>query len=210
MTRLLHLLLLTVILATCCHGCADKPAATVRSYQTVAVDPRRDTETARECNTRGAELLDQDDLAGAEAEFIAALEADLFFGPAHSNLGAVYYRQKHYYKAAWEYQYAAKIMPGVAAPHNNLGLLYETVGKIDPALASFSQAHKLAPAAIEITVNLARIRIRKKMLDDDTRDLLHEIIRRGNTQSHIDWAAKRLAEMKTPPATSNDSLDQTQ
>ncbi len=43
----------------------------------------------------------------------------------------------------------------------------------------------------------------EKMLDDDTRDLLHEIIRRGNTQSHIDWAVKRLAEMKAPPPTSN-------
>jgi hypothetical protein len=31
-------------------------------------------------------------------------------GPAHNNLGIVYYRQKKYYLAAWEFQYAAKLM----------------------------------------------------------------------------------------------------
>jgi hypothetical protein len=31
-------------------------------------------------------------------------------GPAHNNLGIVYYRRKKYYLAAWEFQYAARLM----------------------------------------------------------------------------------------------------
>jgi hypothetical protein len=32
-------------------------------------------------------------------------------GPAHNNLGIVYYRQKKYYLAAWEFQHAARLYP---------------------------------------------------------------------------------------------------
>ena len=116
--------------SACISGCTT-PASNARSngYQTVAKEPRQDAEVARQENARAVVLMEKPDNAAAESALKAALEADIMCGPAHNNLGKVYYRQGKLYLAAWEFQYAMKLMPNQSEPPNNLGLVFEAAGK---------------------------------------------------------------------------------
>src|ERR1700722_3903999 len=91
-------------------GCGDTQT-TQSPYQTVAKDPRRDTDLARKLTAQAIDSIDQSKWPDAEALLKKALDADVTFGPAHNNLGTVYMYQNNLYLAAWEFQYAAKLMP---------------------------------------------------------------------------------------------------
>ena len=139
------LLMFTVVLCLLAAGCPPRKAQKPRDYETVSKDPRRDTDAARLHNARAVKLLQKGEMAKAEKELKEALAADVFFAPAHNNLGTVYYRQGKHYLAAWEYQYAAKLMPDSPRPKSNLGLVLEAVGKYDEAVGAYEQALELAP-----------------------------------------------------------------
>jgi len=104
-------------------GCQLRKADDLARYETVPADPSRDTEKARALTAKAVAMLKDGQLEPAEAELKAALAADLFHGPAHNNLGTLYYEQQKYYQAAWEFQYAAKLMPDRPEPKNNLGMV---------------------------------------------------------------------------------------
>jgi len=82
-------LMCSMILAISAGGCRLGEPQERPEYRTVAVDPRRDTQTARQHNARAVALIKGDDLDGAEKALKTALGADTFFGPAHNNLGLV-------------------------------------------------------------------------------------------------------------------------
>ncbi len=184
-------------------GCQwHRPAApVVDSYETLPKDPRRDTEAAKQHCARGVQLLKDDQLDQAEKAFQDALSADLFFGPAHNNLGTVYLRQQKHYLAAWEFQYAEKLMPHQAEPRNNLGLVYEAVGKLDDAAKSYEQALDLEPENSRIAGNLARVYVRSNRSDDKTRKLLEAVVMRDTRPDWVAWARERLALMGKPRPT---------
>jgi Flp pilus assembly protein TadD len=177
-------------------GCASGPRRNAASeYETVARDPRRDSDAAERHNASAVEHMDRGDHAGAEAELKSALAADVMYGPAHNNLGKVYYHQGKLYLAAWEFQYAAKLMPNVPEPRNNLGLVFESAGKLDDAVASYDEAMRLGPDNVQVMGNLARARVRRGDRDDGVRDLLRELVLRETRPQWADWARERLATM---------------
>ena len=159
---------------------------------------RRDTDAARDHNARGIDLLANGRLEEAEQAFRTALDADVFLGPAHNNLGTAYYRQKKLYLAAWEFQYAAKLMPNKAEPKNNLGMVFEAVGKYDDAAKSYEQALALEPDNAEVTGNLARVYVRAGRKDDKTRKLLTDVIMKDARPDWVAWAREKLAMMGQP------------
>ncbi|MBE3068811.1 MAG: tetratricopeptide repeat protein, partial [Planctomycetes bacterium] len=141
-----------VLAAACAAGCRSQAPRSVE-YQTLAQDPNRDTETARRENGRALALIEQGQLEEAEKALKAALAADLFFGPAHNNLAVVYQKREQYYLAAWEFQYAAKLMPYSPEPRANLGLVYEAVGRTAEAESWFDKALALQPDNPELIGN---------------------------------------------------------
>src|SRR5438270_2728983 len=155
--------LLPIAIACGC-GAPQRPAS--RPYQTIAPDPQRDADLARRENARAVQLIDKHDYAAAEAALKSALAADVMCGPAHNNLGKVYFRQKKLYLAAWEFQYAMKLMPNQAEPPNNLGLVFEVAGKLDDAAESYGKAVALEPENVDAMGNLARARVRRGDRDD--------------------------------------------
>jgi len=176
-----------------CHLGRHEPSG--ENYRTVAADPRRDTESARAETVRGRALLEAGRLDQAEAAFKDALQADLFYGPAHNNLGTVYYRQKRHYLAAWEFQYAAKLMPARPEPKNNLGLVLEAVGRLDEAAGHYERALALASDSPELAGNLARCRIRQGRRDDETRELLQKVAMKDPRGEWADWARMQLIRL---------------
>lgn len=174
-------------------GCRSTAQRERDEYLTVATDPQRDTDTARRATAKAADLIDQEEYDAAEKELKKALKADLFFGPAHNNLGLVYFHQKKYYLAAWEFQYASKLMPTSDNPRNNMGLLMETVSRLDEAAQWYDEALKVAPGSLEATANLARTRLRQGQKDQRTRTLLQDVVMKDPRPEWTLWATRQLA-----------------
>lgn len=190
-------------------GCQTQDNIPPRDYQTVANDPSRDTQLAQSHNAKGAKLLNEGKLDQAEKELRAALAADLFFGPSHNNLGTVYYRQAKYYLAAWEFQYATKLMPNHISPRNNLGLVFEAVGKLGDAAKTYEDALQIEPKNADVIANLARVYIRDSRKDKRTRELLDQIVASDDRPQWVTWAREQLALfVKTPQATTASSAAQ--
>jgi len=174
-------------------GCRHRTADRFAPYETLAQDPRRDTEAARRHNARAVRLIEEGSLDDAEKELKTALSADLFFGPAHNNLGTIYLKQEKYYLAAWEFQYAAKIMKDSPEPRYNLGMVYEAVARLDEAGHWYDEALTLAPDSVETTAGLARVRLQQGLRDDRTRELLADLVLKDTRPEWTAWARKQLA-----------------
>ena len=147
-------------------------------------------------NTLGLELLEQGKLDEAEAKFKEALTADVMYGPAHNNLGKVYYLQKRYYLAAWEFEYAMKLMPYLPEPKNNLGLVFESVDQLDKAVSYYQEAIKMEPENPEVIGNLVRAQLQRDDRDDGVGQLLSELVRIDTCPEWVDWAREKLALMR--------------
>ncbi len=166
-------------------------------YRTVSAEPRRDTPSAQRANNQGLEHLDKGELEAAQRAFESALVADVEFGPAHNNLGKVFYRQRDWYKAAWEFEYASRLMPRHAEPRNNLGLVLEEAGELDRAVDQYRQAVSLDPKPIVYRANLARALVRRGERTDEVYRLLDEIIREDTRVDWVQWA--KLKRAQSPP-----------
>ncbi len=182
-----------------CGSGAQRPASD--RYETVAPAPNRNADLARQENARAVALMDKGDHAGAESALKAALAADLMCGPAHNNLGKVFFRQGKLYLAAWEFQYAMKLMPNQPEPPNNLGLVFEAAGKLDEAAESYGKAVALEPENIHAMGNLARARVRRGDRDPEVRALLGRLVLR---ETRPDWLAWERSVLSRLDATAND------
>lgn len=176
-------------------------------YSTIRGDPRRDTERARSENARGISLIEQEKWSEAESSLKEALDADVTFGPAHNNLGRVYFQERKLYQAAWEFQYAAKLMPFSPEPKSNLGLVLEETGKLDEAVKHYDEALTIEPANPQFIGNAVRARIRRGDRDSHTRALLQELVSVDNRPEWIEWARQQLVlPLGKMPATERSHL----
>jgi Tfp pilus assembly protein PilF len=156
-------------------------------------DPqRRNTAEAERLTRKAADLIASDPIS-AEKLLREALAEDLFHGPAHNNLGVLFFEQDRLYEAAAEFEWARKLMPGHPDPRLNLGLVLERGGRIDDAIASYHAALKIAPEHLETTQALARTLLRHNRVDPDLDPRLQLIAMRG-TPTWSDWAHRRLLE----------------
>ena len=186
-----------------CHRSSMPPGG----YTTAAEDPRRDTEAARALNAEGVGRIEAGDLAKAERLFKEALTADVFHGTAHNNLGLVYYRQRRLYLAAWEFQYAVKLMPNRCEPRNNLGLVFEAVRQMDEAEKWYDEALALEPDNMETIGNLARALVRANRKDSKTRRILNEVVLKDTRPEWVAWAEERLVMLGGPVGTPGEEGD---
>lgn len=175
----------------CGSGChlTDQPMG---EYETIQANPHRDTATAMRKNERALKQLERGDLAKAEELLQEALVADVTFAPAHNNLGHLLYLQGKYYLAAWEFEYAAKLMPTSGEPLNNLGLIYERVGRYDEAMEKYQAAIAISPHNQEFASNLTRLQVRREEVTTETAHALHEVIYKDDRPEWKDWAGEQL------------------
>lgn len=191
MPRIILLILAAMILAAC-----QAPTSTQASgYQTVVNDWRRNTELAAKKHQAAKPLIREGEYEQAEELIRQALSADVMFGPAHNSLGKVYYHTGRFYLAAWEFEYAAKLMPHQPEPRNNLGLVFESVGKLDEAVAHYDHALELAPDNAELLGNLTRARLRRGDHGPEIRQLLTDLMMKDTRPQWRDWAGQTLGVM---------------
>jgi Tfp pilus assembly protein PilF len=182
-------LLLIILVAV---GCTADNAATPK-YETVMANPRRDPDAAAKQNQHGLEALAKGKLDKAEKHFKEALIKDVDFGPAHNNLGRLYFDQGKNYLAAWEFEYATKVMPQRGEPYNNLGMVMERVGKLEQAVDAYEMANILCPNHPEVVGNLARVHWSLDKSNRRTRDLLEQLVFIDTRPDWVSWAKEQIA-----------------
>lgn len=164
-------------------------------YPTPRVERVRNADAADKLNALALRLMHEGKEKEAEKALKAALAADVAHGPAHNNLGKIYYRQRKLYLAAWEFQYAIKLMPRQPEPRNNLGLVFEEVGKLQDAVSWYGEAVDLQPDNPHFIGNLARARIRHGDKGDEVAALLQKVIEADTRSSWVSWAKEKLAQL---------------
>lgn len=169
------------------------------SYRWVHANRTVDTTLARQLNAQGVQAFDEGDLAAAEDLLAQALDADVAYGPAHNNLGRVYHETDRLYKAAWEYQYAIRLMPHHPAPKNNLGLILESVHRLDESVDHYRQAMDLAPDNPEYIGNLVRAKSRRGDASEDLVPLLKELVLKDERAEWKSWGNDMLTRAKSAP-----------
>lgn len=187
------LLLLTTALLTGCQNTSDTARNT--RYDTLpAGQSDANTQLARKHHERGLLYYEDGDMESAIAALKDALTADVTYGPAHNSLGTVYYEQKRFYLAAWEFQYAAKLMPRTPEPKNNLGLVFEAVGDLTEANTHYAEAYRLAPDDVQIMGNYLRSKIRSGDHEIETKRQLKDFLLRETRPDWLAWANRTLGE----------------
>jgi Flp pilus assembly protein TadD len=186
-----------IFIATTCSLCACSSAyredsSAKKSYRTIPVQIGRNTDEAKQLTAEAATALHEGDAGRAEQLLQEALTADIMHGPAHNNLGQLYYQQKRYYEAALEFQYAIRLMPYQPIPRNNLGLVFEAVGRIDEAAEQYALAVAEEPDNPVMLGNLARARIRDGETGPEVRDLLRQIVMKDTRPEWREWAERQL------------------
>ena len=178
------------VAAALAAGCASRVASTARpSYETIAPSPDRDRDAAAKAHADALKLIEKDRWPEAEAMLKRALSLDVMNGPAHNSLGHVYFHDGDYYQAAWEFQYASKLMPNRPEPRNNLGLVFEATGKLDEAIDSYEKAVEIEPDNPQFIGNEARARVRRGDARSVVRPLLTKLIAVDTRPPWRDWSA---------------------
>ena len=175
---------------------------------------RPDPRLAREENERAYTLINQGKYQEAESVLARALDADVTFGPAHNNMGLLYYERGDFYHAAWEFYHASTLMPYAPDVWNNLGMALEAGmdSKTDPkrydqAVSEYEKARKLAPDNPEYLANLARAKDKRGDRDEEMKNLLQELAYKDARQGWRDWARMKLFKLnatvgsEAPPPT---------
>jgi len=181
-----------VLAAVSLAACSPLAPHAAKSYTTVVADAHHDADEARAHCERAAKLFDKGQLEKAEAALQDALIADVSYAPAHNNLGRVYFEQGRLYLAAWEFEYARRLLPESADVANNLGMVYEAAQQMPRAIEHYQMAAALDPGNPEVTGNLARALVRDGQDSPEVTGLLQHVVFNDTRPAWVAWARDQL------------------
>jgi tetratricopeptide (TPR) repeat protein len=185
-----------VLLCLALAGCRATSSSPYATQPESARNPLR----AQQLTLEAAEILRRDspDLRAAEKLLRSALEADLYHGPAHNNLGVVYLKQSLLFEAASEFEWAKKMLPGHPDPRTNLALTLERAGRTDEALRTYASALEVYPDHLPTIQALTRLELRAGKPTDHTRAHLEAIAMQGKSPEWRAWAQSNLSRFAPP------------
>ncbi|RNC81179.1 MAG: hypothetical protein ED559_05100 [Phycisphaera sp.] len=188
MTRFVALSVMLVLLS----GCQSTPLS---PYAGQSSD-RRNTPRASELNSEAADLLSSEP-EKAEELLREALAHDLYYGPAHNNLGVIFLSRGDLYEASSEFEWARKLMPGHPDPRINLAIALERGGQVDEAIATYESVLEIRPELETAMVGLASLKLRHRRTDQNTLNLLEQIAFTTASESTRQWAKEQLTKTRT-------------
>lgn len=153
---------------------------------------KRDTAAAEALNREAAAQM-TDDPAGAEALLRKALTSDLFFGPAHNNLGVLHLQRGELYEAASEFEWARKLLPGNPDPRINLAITLERAGRTSDAMDAYKTALEVQPGSVIAMQGAAVLAVRARRDEAALGGWLKEIAMSGENEKWREWAVREGA-----------------
>ncbi|MEM9417628.1 MAG: tetratricopeptide repeat protein [Planctomycetota bacterium] len=186
------LLLLPMTVKLGLVGCS---APQNESSRQVVVELSGDPQTAQLMFERGVQAVHLQELDQAEKLFLQAIEADPTHGPAHNNLGKIYFQQDRLQDAAVSFQSAIEFMPFRPEPANNLGLVLEIGLRLDDAIKQYEAAITLDPDDPDYLTNLVRARIKRGDDDARLRQQLWQIADNDKREVWVEWARQQIQRL---------------
>ncbi len=177
---------IALVAVLACTSCRSTPTG---PYST-PVEGSRSTIEAERLNREAADIL-RTDPARAEVLLREALTHNLFYGPAHNNLGVVFLAQDKLYEAANEFEWARKLLPDSADPRINLALCMERAGRTTDALRAYDSALEVAPESLAAMQGAAALTIRAGHDDPRLRTWIEHITLRSTEPDWREWALLR-------------------
>lgn len=185
-----------VLVAAAAAGCST--AKRTDPYAPVS-EGARDTQKAIALNNEALPFMDKGDsssMNNAEDLLRQALAADLYFGPAHNNLGVIYLQKGKLFEAAGEFEWARRLLPGHPDPRVNLAMTLESAGRSDDAMATYRTALEIYPDYVAAAQGLARLQLKSGKADERTPALLRVVAMQGETEEWRDWAKGELTRAR--------------
>lgn len=174
------LALVFVVIACACRSTSTGPYNPPDAAARNTVEAERLTHSAGdvvECDAKQAEQLLRE-----------ALTQDIYYGPAHNNLGVLFLKQDKLYEASIEFEWARKLMPGHPDPRVNLAITLERAGKLDEALAGYSAALEVAPEYVPAIEGLACLSMRMQRTEPRLVAWLERIALETDDPNWREWA----------------------
>ncbi len=178
-----------ILLAPLAGACRSTSNAS--PYQ--ADEAPRETVRAEALSREGADLIEADP-ERAEKLLREALAADLFYGPAHNNLGVIHLDRGELYEAAHEW--ARKLMPGHPDPRVNLAMTLERAAKNDEAKAEYESALEVWPDYVPAVQGLASLTLLGGEADDRLREWLELVAMNGENEAWREWARGEITRRR--------------
>ncbi|MBK7406240.1 MAG: tetratricopeptide repeat protein [Phycisphaerales bacterium] len=191
MTRILAVfgvLVATLSVGTGCHSPARGP------YLPQS-DAARNPLEAQRLTQEALRAMEQDE-ARAERLLREALTADVFFGPAHNDLGVLLLGRGDLAGAASEFEFARRLLPGLPDPRLNLAMTLERAGRVDEAIGEYRSALEVYPEHMPSLEAMTRCQLRHgraSRQDSEVLSNLREIALQGESEAWRGWAAQLLA-----------------
>ena len=160
-------------------------------------EPLRDPQRARDLHAQASQAMAEDPTQ-AEALLRQALDADLYHGPSHNNLGILLLAKGDLYSAASEFEWARKLLPGHPDPRVNLAMTLEKAGKSHEALMAYESALEVYPNYLPALQGKAMIQVGQREIREDTAAALHEIALRGDAHWRS-WAIRQQQRLRASP-----------
>ena len=133
------------------------------------------------------------DMVKAEELLRRCLDADLYHGLAHNNLGVLLLAKGEVYSAVQEFEWARKLLPGHPDPRVNLAVALAQADKTSDAMEAAKAALEVQPGYIPAIQTLSYLQISTLQSDEQTDGLLASVVERGESDAWKDWArAERL------------------
>ncbi len=187
-----------ILMAVCVAGCASLKD---NNESIIRVQSSHDTGKASRLTLLGVKAMEGGDMDRAAEKFLAAVEADEAYGPAHNNLGLLHYEQGNFYQAVLAFERAMELMPDDPIVYYNLGLTLQAAGRVNEALDLYWQAVEMDPVNPNFLGNLVRLRVR---LGEEGPELTTQLQDLALIETRPDW--RRWADRQLA-LTFNDNLD---
>jgi Tfp pilus assembly protein PilF len=180
---------MSALMLLLCSACSSPQP--IGPYSTTTAENRDESKAAQ--LTRDAVAVADHDAEKAETLLREALTSDLYHGPAHNDLGVLFFRHGKLYEAANEFEWARKLMPGSPDPRLNLALVLERAGQTKEAFAAFDSALEAAPEHVPTMQAYARLAVREGRHDEKTANALKLVALRGEDEAWRRWAQQEVA-----------------
>jgi tetratricopeptide (TPR) repeat protein len=164
-----------------------------RNEKIIRVEASQDPAKAARLTDAGIKALTCGNTELASNKFLAAVDADMAYGPAHNNLGLMHYEQGNLYQAVLAFEQAMEFMEQDPTVLYNLALTLEAAGKVNEALDLYMQAAEMDPVNPNFLGNLVRLRIRMGDHDPSLVAQLQDLILIETRPEWRSWADQQLA-----------------
>ena len=159
----------------------------------IHIEASQNPDRAAKLTHVGIAALGKGKIDVAKEKFLAAVDADLAYGPAHNNLGLMHYEQGNLYQAVLAFEQAMEFMPQDPTVLYNLALTLESAGKVYEALDLYMQASEMDPANPFFLGNLVRLRVRMGDHDPSLVAQLQDLVLIETRPDWRRWADHQLA-----------------